>query len=76
MAAAGQAPASTRQIARTVTAGRVGVTIDLRRQENGHWYIHISRKQTPLPVPFAPELEEHFRPSPTKVIDAITAWMG
>jgi len=29
-----------------------------------------------LPVPFAPELEEQFRPSPSKVIDAITAWMA
>ena len=29
-----------------------------------------------LPVPFAPELEAAYRPSPEKIIDAITAWMG
>ncbi len=29
-----------------------------------------------LPVPFAPELEQVFRPSREKIIDRITAWMG
>jgi 2-oxoisovalerate dehydrogenase E1 component len=29
-----------------------------------------------LPVPFAPELEQAFRPTKDKVIDAIAAWMG
>lgn len=29
-----------------------------------------------LPVPFAPELEQAFRPSKEKVIDAIAAWLG
>ncbi len=28
-----------------------------------------------LPVPFAPELEQAFRPTPEKIIDAIAAWM-
>jgi 2-oxoisovalerate dehydrogenase E1 component len=29
-----------------------------------------------LPVPFAPELEHHFRPTKEKIIDRIAAWMG
>ncbi len=29
-----------------------------------------------LPVPFAPELEQEFRPTREKIIDAIAAWMG
>ena len=29
-----------------------------------------------LPVPFAPELEQAFRPTRDKIIDRITAWMG
>jgi 2-oxoisovalerate dehydrogenase E1 component len=29
-----------------------------------------------LPVPFAPELEQAFRPTKDKVIELITAWMG
>jgi 2-oxoisovalerate dehydrogenase E1 component len=29
-----------------------------------------------LPVPFAPELEQEFRPTREKIIDRITAWMG
>ena len=29
-----------------------------------------------LPVPFAPELEEAYRPTKVKIIDAIVAWMG
>jgi 2-oxoisovalerate dehydrogenase E1 component len=29
-----------------------------------------------LPVPFAPELEQAFRPSQETIIDRITAWMG
>ncbi len=29
-----------------------------------------------LPVPFAPELEQAFRPTKDKVIEQITAWMG
>ncbi len=29
-----------------------------------------------LPVPFAPELEQAYRPTKEKIIDAITAWMG
>ncbi len=29
-----------------------------------------------LPVPFAPELEQAFRPTKEKLIDAIAAWMG
>jgi 2-oxoisovalerate dehydrogenase E1 component len=29
-----------------------------------------------LPVPFAPELEQVFRPTKDKIIDRITAWMG
>ncbi|MSU51226.1 MAG: transketolase [Opitutus sp.] len=29
-----------------------------------------------LPVPFAPELEQEFRPTKEKIIDRITAWMG
>ena len=29
-----------------------------------------------LPVPFAPELEQAFRPTKEKIIDAIAAWMG
>ena len=29
-----------------------------------------------LPVPFAPELENVFRPTKEKVIDRITAWLG
>jgi 2-oxoisovalerate dehydrogenase E1 component len=29
-----------------------------------------------LPVPFAPELEQAFRPTKDKIIDLVTAWMG
>ncbi len=29
-----------------------------------------------LPVPFAPELEQAFRPTPEKIIDTIAAWMA
>jgi 2-oxoisovalerate dehydrogenase E1 component len=29
-----------------------------------------------LPVPFAPELEQSFRPTKDKVIELVTAWMG
>ncbi len=29
-----------------------------------------------VPVPFAPELEKIYRPSPEKIIDAIASWMG
>jgi 2-oxoisovalerate dehydrogenase E1 component len=29
-----------------------------------------------LPVPFAPELEQEFRPTKDKIIDVVTAWMG
>jgi 2-oxoisovalerate dehydrogenase E1 component len=29
-----------------------------------------------LPVPFAPELEQAFRPTPEKIVDAIAAWLG
>lgn len=29
-----------------------------------------------LPVPFAPELEAAYRPTPDKIIERITAWMG
>jgi 2-oxoisovalerate dehydrogenase E1 component len=29
-----------------------------------------------LPVPFAPELEQAFRPTKEKIIDRITAWIG
>jgi len=45
MEKAGLRPAEIRQIERVVTDGRVGLTIDLRRQVNGKWYIHISRQQ-------------------------------
>jgi 2-oxoisovalerate dehydrogenase E1 component len=29
-----------------------------------------------LPVPFAPELEQAFRPTKDKIIDRVAAWMG
>ena len=29
-----------------------------------------------LPVPFAPELEDAFRPTPNQLIEQLTAWMG
>ena len=29
-----------------------------------------------LPVPFAPELEQAFRPTQEKIIERITEWMG
>ena len=29
-----------------------------------------------IPVPFAPELEQAYRPTRDKVIEQITAWMG
>ena len=54
MEQAGERPASTRLIDRAVTAGRIGLTIDLRRQENGHWYIHVSREQKDLPQAYVP----------------------
>lgn len=54
MEQAGERPASTRLIDRAVTAGRVGLTIDLRRQENGHWYIHVSREQKDIPQAYVP----------------------
>ena len=49
MIEARQSPASIRTIKRAVTAGRVGFTIDLRRQETGRWYIHLSREEKALP---------------------------
>ena len=50
MLKAGEPPASVRQVMRTVTKNRYGLTIDLRRQATGHWYIHVSRKATDLPA--------------------------
>ena len=29
-----------------------------------------------MPVPFAPELEEAYRPTKDKMVDAIAAWLG
>ena len=54
MLAAGQQPASVRKIERTVTTRRVGLTIDLRRQTNGRWYIHVARPAKSVKPAFTP----------------------
>jgi IS605 OrfB family transposase len=54
MIAAGERPASVRTIDRVVTDGRVGFTIDLKRRENGKWYIHLSREEKALPQALPP----------------------
>jgi IS605 OrfB family transposase len=54
MIASGEKPASVRMVERIVTTGRVGFTIDLRRRDGNHWYLHLSREEKALPVAHAP----------------------
>ena len=54
MIANAQKPVSVRTIMRTVTAGRVGFRIELRRRPDGRWYIHLSREEKGLAAERAP----------------------
>ena len=37
MKARGEAPAATKTVARVITAGRVPLSVTLRRRDNGKW---------------------------------------
>jgi IS605 OrfB family transposase len=54
MIANGVTPTAVRTIQRTVTTGRVGFTIELRRRADGRWYLHLSREEKGLAVERAP----------------------
>lgn len=51
----GEQPASVRKVKRTVTVKRIGLTIDLRRQENGRWHVHVARQVKATNKALSPE---------------------
>jgi hypothetical protein len=53
MKARGEAPALTKTVARVITAGRVPLSVTLRRRDNGKWYLFASFTRKDLPVAIA-----------------------
>jgi hypothetical protein len=60
MQARGEAPAATKTVPRVITAGRVPLSVTLRRRDDGKWYLLASFPRNDLPGAIAQP----------------TAWMG